>query len=238
MSGHSKWAQIKHKKAITDAKKSKIFSKLAALISIAAREKGGGASMNPKLRLAVEKARAMNMPMENIERAIKRGTGGIESGNLEELLLEAYGPGGKAILISAITDNKNRTLAEIKHILNEGGGKLASSGSVRWMFEEKGKIILENQKLNEDMELKIIEAGAEDIKVERGEIIILTKPEDLELVKQEIIKAKMEISETSLDFISKTSEKISEEEREAYEKLFEALDDQQDVEEIYSNIEF
>lgn len=238
MSGHSKWAQIKHKKAITDAKKSKIFSKLAALISIAAREKGGGASMNPKLRLAVEKARAMNMPMENIERAIKRGTGGIESGNLEELLLEAYGPGGKAILISAITDNKNRTLAEIKHILNEYGGKLASSGSVRWMFEEKGKIILENQKLNEEVELKIIEAGAEDIKVERGEIIILTKPEDLELVKQEIIKAKMEISETSLDFIPKTSEKISEEERGAYEKLFEALDDQQDVEEIYSNIEF
>ena len=238
MSGHSKWAQIKHKKAITDAKKSKIFSKLAALISIAAREKGGGASMNPKLRLAVEKARAMNMPMENIERAIKRGTGGIESGNLEELLLEAYGPGGKAILISAITDNKNRTLAEIKHILNEGGGKLASSGSVRWMFEEKGKIILENQKLNEEVELKIIEAGAEDIKVERGEIIILTKPEDLELVKQEIIKAKMEISETSLDFIPKTSEKISEEERGAYEKLFEALDEQQDVEEIYSNIEF
>jgi len=238
MSGHSKWAQIKHKKAITDAKKSKIFSKLAALISIAAREKGGGASMNPKLRLAVEKARAMNMPMENIERAIKRGTGGIESGNLEELLLEAYGPGGKAILISAITDNKNRTLVEIKHILNEYGGKLASSGSVRWMFEEKGKIILENQKLNEDMELKIIEAGAEDIKIERGEIIILTKPEDLELVKQEIIKAKMEISETSLDFIPKTSEKISEEERGAYEKLFEALDEQQDVEEIYSNIEF
>jgi len=190
------------------------------------------------LRLAVEKARAMNMPMENIERAIKRGTGGIESGNLEELLLEAYGPGGKAILISAITDNKNRTLVEIKHILNEYGGKLASSGSVRWMFEEKGKIILENQKLNEDMELKIIEAGAEDIKIERGEIIILTKPEDLELVKQEIIKAKMEISETSLDFIPKTSEKISEEERGAYEKLFEALDEQQDVEEIYSNIEF
>lgn len=238
MSGHSKWAQIKYKKAITDAKKSKIFSKLATLISIAAREKGGDASMNPKLRLAVEKARAMNMPMENIERAIKRGTGGIESGNLEELLLEAYGPGGKAILISAITDNKNRTLAEIKHILNEYGGKLASSGSVRWMFEEKGKIILENQKLNEEVELKIIEAGAEDIKVERGEIIILTKPEDLELVKQEIIKAKMEISETSLDFIPKTSEKISEEEREAYEKLFEALDEQQDVEEIYSNIEF
>lgn len=238
MSGHSKWAQIKHKKAITDAKKSKIFSKLAALITIAAREKGGDASMNPKLRLAVEKARAMNMPMGNIERAIKRGTGEIEAGNLEELLLEAYGPGGKAILISAITDNKNRALAEIKHILNEYGGKFASSGSVRWMFEEKGKIILENQKLNEDTELKIIEAGAEDIKVERGEIIILTKPGDLELVKQEIIKAKMGISEINLDFIPKTSEKISEEERGAYEKLFEALDEQQDVEEIYSNIEF
>jgi len=238
MSGHSKWAQIKYKKAITDAKKSKIFSKLAALITIATREKSGDPNMNPKLRLAVEKARAMNMPMGNIERAIKRGTGEIEAGNLEELLLEAYGPGGKAILISAITDNKNRTLAEIKHILNEYGGKLASSGSVRWMFEEKGKIILENKKLNEDMELKIIEAGAEDIKTDGETIMIFTQPECLELVKQKIIEVGLEISDASLDFVPKTTEKISEDEKENYEKFFEALDDQQDVEEIYSNIEF
>jgi len=236
MSGHSKWAQIKHKKAATDAKRSKVFSKLAAVITIASREKGGNPDMNPKLRLAIDKARSMNMPTENIERAIKRGTGEIEGEGLEELFLEAYGPAGKALLIQIITDNKNRTIAEIKHILNECGGKMASAGSVRWLFEEKGKIILEKQRLTDDLELKVIEAGAEDIQTDDEKTIIFTKPENLELTKQKILEAGFVIAESSLDFVPKNAEKISPSEQETYEKLFEALDEQQDVEEVYSNI--
>lgn len=238
MSGHSKWTQIKHKKAVTDAKRSKVFSKLAALIAVASREKGGDPGMNSKLRMTVDSARALNMPMENIERAIKRGTGELEGATLEELLLEAYGPGGKALLISAITDNKNRTLAEIKHVLSEFGGKLANTGSVKWLFEEKGEIILENQKISEALELKIIEAGTEDIKIDGNNTIVFTKPESLESVKKTLIDGGIKINEAALDFIAKNLEKASENEKSTYEKLFEALDDQQDVESLYSNIEF
>lgn len=236
MSGHSKWAQIKHKKAATDAKKSKVFSKLAALITIAAREKGGDPEMNPKLRMMIDKARSENMPMDNIERAIKRGTGSGEAGGLEEMFLEAYGPGGKALLIHIVTDNKNRTIAELKHILNECGGKMAGAGSVKWLFEEKGKIVLENQKLNEELELKIIGAGTEDILSDAEATVIFTRPENLDLVKQKILEAGLKISESSLEFVPKNAENISDAEKETYEKLFEALDEHQDVNEIYSNI--
>jgi len=238
MSGHSKWAQIKHKKAATDAKRSKVFSKLAAVIAIAAREKGGDPNMNPSLRMAIDKARSLNMPMDNIERAIKRGTGEAGGAGLEEMLLEAYGPAGKALLIQAISDNKNRTIAEIKHILNEHGGKMASAGSVKWLFEEKGKIILENQKLTDELELKLIEAGAEDIQTDGEQIIILTKPERLESTKHKISEIGLTVSEANLSFLPKNPEKISETDQTAYEKLFEDLDDQQDVEEVYTTLEF
>lgn len=238
MSGHSKWAQIKRKKAVTDAKRSRVFSKLAAIISIAAREKGGDPNMNPSLRMAIDKARSLNMPMDNIERAIKRGTGSAEAGDLEEIFLEAYGPGGKALLIKAITDNKNRTIAEIKHVINEHGGKMANAGSVKWLFQEKGKIILENQKLTDKLELKLIEAGAEDIQADEEQIIILTKPGNLELTKQKISETGLTATEANLSFVPKNPEKISEADQATYEKLFEDLDDQQDVEEVYTTLEF
>jgi YebC/PmpR family DNA-binding regulatory protein len=238
MSGHSKWTQIKHKKAATDAKRSKLFSKLAAFITIAAREKGGDPSMNPKLRMSIEKAKSMNMPMDNIERAVKKGAGGNDGQNFEDLLLEAYGPNGKALLITAITDNKNRTNAEIKHILNEFGGKMANSGSVRWLFEEKGQIVLENEKLSDELELKIIEAGAEDVEAEDNQIIILTKTENLESVKKALIENNLKISESTIGFFPKNLETVTDSEKATYEKLYEALDDYQDVDEVYFNFNF
>lgn len=239
MAGHSKWAQIKHKKTATDAKKSQIFSKLSALITVAAREKGPNPELNPKLRMAIEKARAFNMPQENIERAIKRGIGQGEGAQLEELLIEAYGPGGRPLLIQAITDNKNRTLNEIRHILNNFQGKMATSGSVRWLFTEKGKFLLQPKEIKEEEELKIIEAGAEDIQIKEDQIVILTKPDNFEKMKKTLLELNFQFQEEPIiEFIPKTTEKISEEEKKIYENLFEALDNQNEVEEIYSNLEF
>jgi len=238
MSGHSKWAQIKHKKALTDAKKSKNFSKLAAAITVAVKEKGADPDKNPKLRLAIEKARSFNMPTTNIERAIQKGVGSNEANQLEELTFEAYGPNGHPLLILAITDNHNRTLAEIKHILTKYGGKLGTSGSVLWMFEQKGKIILKNNNLTDDEELKLIEAGVDDIKKEDENIIIYTQPENLFNIQQKIKDFGFEIEDASFEFIPKNIENISDEERNIYEKLFNELDDQEEVKDIYSSIDF
>ncbi len=238
MSGHSKWAQIKHKKALTDAKKSKNFSKLAAAITVAVKEKGADPDKNPKLRLAIEKARSFNMPTTNIERAIQKGVGSNEANQLEELTFEAYGPNGHPLLILAITDNHNRTLAEIKHILTKYGGKLGTSGSVLWMFEQKGKIILKNNNLTDDEELKLIEAGVDDIKKEDENIIIYTQPENLFNIQQKIKDFGFEIEDASFEFIPKNIENISDEERNIYEKLFDELDDQEEVKDIYSSIDF
>lgn len=238
MSGHSKWAQIKHKKASTDAKKSAVFSKLTAFITIAAKEKGGDISSNPKLRMAIEKAKSFNMPAENIERAIKKGTGELEGQILEELFIEAYAENGKPLLITAVTDNKNRTISEIKHILSNFEGKMANSGSVKWMFEEKGQIILEKQKISDESELTLIESGAEDFKEENETTIIICKPENLEKLKEAILKSGYKISESLVTFLPKNPETIPEEEKNHLIKLFEALDDQQDVAEIYSTITF
>ena len=237
MSGHSKWSKIKHKKADTDAKRSKVFSKHSALIALAARD-GGDLDMNPKLKTEVERAKAVNMPLVNIERAIKRGSGGGEGKNLEELLIETYGPGGKAVIITAITDNKNRTLPEIKLILKKNDSSLASPGSVKWMFEEKGQIILKQGKLNDELELKIIEAGAEDIKKDDGEVIIFTVPTSLDEVRKNISDLGLEISSAELSFIPKNIKKIDELAKEKYSKLFGALEENDDVNDVYYNFEF
>lgn len=238
MSGHSKWSQIKNKKASTDAKRSAVFSKLTAFITVAAREKGGDITSNPKLRMAVEKAKSFNMPADNIERAIKKGTGELEGLVLEELFIEAYAANGKPLLITAITDNKNRTISEIKHILGGFEGKMANSGSVKWLFEEKGQIILEEQKISDELELTLIESGAEDFKEENETAVIICKPENLEKLKELILKSNNKISESSVTFLPKNPEVITEGEKEHLEKLFEALDNQQDVAEIYSTITF
>ncbi len=233
MSGHSHFSTIKRQKAITDAKRGKIFSKLARVISVAAKEKGENPETNPALRIAIEKARDFNMPKENIERAIKRGAGDVDSAKLEELILEAYGPGGIAIIIEGITDNKNRALGEIKQILNKNNGKMANEGSVRWMFERKGVLTLKVSGNKEELELKTIEAGAEDIR-ERGETMdVFTKVENLEKVKKNL--AGQEIESAGLEWIAKDLLELDGKNKEAAQKLFEALDENDDVQEIYSN---
>ncbi|MBI4709317.1 MAG: YebC/PmpR family DNA-binding transcriptional regulator [Candidatus Portnoybacteria bacterium] len=243
MSGHSKWSQIKHKKALTDAKKSKVFSKLARLISVAARQKGGDQNTNPQLRIIAEKARSLNMPNENIERAIKRGTGEIEGGKIEEITLEAYGPEGIALIIEAVTDNKNRTISEIKFLLSQHGGKMAEIGSVNWLFEKKGVIYVDstnesnNQKGKEELELTAIEAGAQDLKWSDETMLeIYTRLEDFEKTKEEIGLKNIKIESSAPESVPKSEIKVeNEKSKEQIKKLLEALDENDDVNEIYSN---
>lgn len=241
MSGHSRWHKLRHKKAITDVKKAKIFSKLAREISVASREKGGDPETNPKLRLAIERAKQWNLPKENIERAIRQGTGQLPGEKLETFLFEAYGPGGIAIIIEGITDNKNRTLFEIKQILNQNNGKLVSEGSVKWLFERKGVItvsIANDQALitREELELKTIEAGAENFYWHDNIFDIYTKIEDLEKVKKNLENQGIKIESASLDWVAKEQIQVNEKEKIACQKLFAALDESEAVQEIYSNL--
>ncbi|MDP3991158.1 MAG: YebC/PmpR family DNA-binding transcriptional regulator [Candidatus Nealsonbacteria bacterium] len=234
MSGHSHWHSIKYKKGAADAKKGKVFSKISKEITIAAKEGGKDISFNPKLRMAVEKARSFNMPAENIERAIKKGTGEIEGEKLVSVAFEAYGPGGIAVIIEGITDNTNRTLGEIKQILSQYNGKMVGEGGVKWMFDKKGVIeaAFENE---EEAELTAIEAGAEDVNFQDGVLSIYTKPEELEKVKTKLETKGIKIEGTSLDWVAKESIKVSEREEATCQKLFEALDENEAVQEIYYN---
>ncbi len=240
MSGHSHYSKIKHKKSITDAKRGQVFSKMARVISIAAREGGADPETNSKLRLTIEQAKAMNLPKDNIERAIQKGAGNTEEARLEEVLFEAYGPGGIAIIIEGITDNKNRALGEIKQILNQHNGKLAGEGSVKWLFERKGVIIIqtENQtsELKEELELIAIESGAEDVLWSNGFLEVHTKVNDLENIKNDLEKQGQKIESVSLVWIAKEEIEIEEKQRQACEKLFESLDESDTVQEIYYNI--
>ena len=240
MSGHSHWHSIKYQKGAADAKRSRAFSKLARQISVAAREGGGNPDTNSKLRLAIEQARAINMPKNNIERAIKRGTGELAGEKLEEVIFEAYGPGGIAIIIKGITDNKNRTLGEIKQTLAQNGGKLADEGSVRWLFERKGVVTVDknqNLKNKEELELDAIEAGAEDISWHKDCLLdIYTEPEDLEKVKKNLEGKEVKIDSASLDWVPKQPIEIEEKEKETAKKLFDALDENEAVQDIYSNL--
>ncbi|RUM88407.1 MAG: YebC/PmpR family DNA-binding transcriptional regulator, partial [Thermovibrio sp.] len=180
MAGHSKWANIRHKKAAQDAKRGKIFTKLAREITVAAREGGGDPEKNPRLRAAIEKARKFNMPKENIERAIKRGTGEIAGESYEEVTYEGYGPGGVAIIVKCLTDNRNRTAAEVRHAFSKHGGNLGTSGCVSWMFERKGVISIPAENYDEDtVMMAAIEAGAEDVVREDNKFIVYTNPSDL-----------------------------------------------------------
>lgn len=239
MSGHSKWSQIKYKKSITDAKKGKIFSKLSREISVAAREKGGDPETNPKLRLAIEQARKFNMPSENIERAIKRGTGEIKGAKMEEFLYEAYGPSGIALIIEGITDNKNRTLSEIKNILSIHNSKLVGGGSVSYLFEKKGVIIINNKGKTanrDELELSVIEVGAEDLKWRNDILEVYTKLEDLEKIKKSLQEKNITIESSSIDWVPKVEIEIDNPKiKEQLTKLFDALDEQEDTNEIYSN---
>jgi YebC/PmpR family DNA-binding regulatory protein len=250
MSGHSHFSTIKHKKAIEDEKRGKIFSKLTRMISIAAKE-GVNPDTNPKLRQTLDEAKGLNMPKENVERAIKKGSGEGAEENLEEIVYEAFGPGKIAFIIEGITDNKNRTLSEIKQILKDNNGKLANEGAVKWMFEKKGAITIIFKTQNEfpeempfrnkeELEMAVIEAEAEDIywrQDEDEEILILyTKPEDLEKVKKNLEGKGIKIESVSLDWVAKDFVKTEEKEKKMVEKLFEQLDKNEAVHKIYFNI--
>ncbi len=236
MSGHSKWSQIKHKKAITDARRSKIFSKLAAMISIAVRKGGKDPESNPSLRLAIEKAKEFNMPKENIERAIQRGSGELAGAKLEEITYEAYGPGGIGILIKTITDNKNRTAGEIKKILNENDGKLAESGSVSFQFEEKSFLTIAKNDFSEDLCLSLIEKGMESFEEKEEEIIIFSQPKNFSSLKQFLEEKNIKILSSGLEPVAKQKQEVDQEIKKKLEKLFEELEEQNEVEEIYSTL--
>jgi YebC/PmpR family DNA-binding regulatory protein len=241
MSGHSHWATIKGKKEIADKKRGQSFSKTLRMISVAVKE-GGDPETNSKLLLAMERAKEFNMPKETIERAIKKGAGELKGQILEEFIYDAYGPGKIAILIEGITDNKNRAISEIKKILEANNGKLVASGSVKWMFERKGCIVIDSELQNKDLgdkeklELKVIEAGAQDLLWRDNYLDIYTKIEDLEKVKKNLEDQGIKIDSSSLDWIAKEEIEVKEEEKKACQKLFEALDESDEVQEIYSNL--
>lgn len=238
MSGHNKWSGIKHRKGAQDKKRSNIFTKLARLISIASREGGGNPDSNVKLKFVIEQARKFNMPKDNIERAIKKGTGELkDEAQIEEALYEAYGPGNIAMLIKCATDNKNRTVGEIKTVLNKLGGKMVPEGSVSFSFRQVGNIeVIVGDKDPYEIELDAIEAGAEDT-IYSGEILtVYTKTEDLWAVKAELEKKNLEIDGVSLVYMPMQKIDIDAETRIDYENLLEKLDELDDVQEIYDNL--
>lgn len=238
MSGHSKWSQIKYKKAMTDAQKGRLFTKLANAITLAARE-GGDPEANFKLKAAIEKAKEQNMPTANIERAIKRGTGELEGARIEEATYEGYGPAGVALLISVITDNKNRAVGEIRSILNKAGGKLGQPGSVAYLFEQKGVIHLEVASTHqEEAALLAIDAGAEDISSGEGALFVYTKPNELFLVKKNLEEKGLKVLSASLSMEPKTTVKIGDlETARQVLKMMDALDECQDVANVSANFD-
>ncbi len=240
MSGHSKWAQVKHKKAVVDAKKGKIFSKLAKEISIAARLGGGDPDGNSRLRAAIEKAKEMNMPYDNIKRAIMKGTGELPGIAYEESVYEGYGPGGTALLLEVLTDNKNRTVSEIRHIMAKYGGNLGEAGCVAWIFEKKGYILVEKIKIDEDSLMSVaLEAGAEDMKNDPGEdnYEIITAPEDMNKVKAHLETAGIPLSLAEITMVPKSYIALDERSTEHMIKLIDALEDHDDVQGVYTNLD-
>jgi len=237
MSGHSHWAGIKQRKGVNDAKRAKIFTVLAKPIVIAAQE-GGNPDTNFKLRSAIDKALSYNMPKANIERAVKRGTGELKGDKMEEIIYEAMGPGNVMMLVKTTTDNRNRTLTDVRTALTKNGGKFGEAGSAMWNFDQVGVIIIETDENTntEELELAAIEAGAKDMKSEEEAFIIFTEPTELQAVQDKLKDAGIEISEANLSYLPKTTAEIDEKTREAYEKLLEILDELDDVDEIYDNL--
>jgi YebC/PmpR family DNA-binding regulatory protein len=238
MSGHSKWATIKHAKGAADAKRGQIFTKLIKEISIAARMGGGNPEGNPRLRTAVLKARGANMPKDNIDRAIKKGTGELEGVNYEELTYEAYAPGGVAILIEVLTDNKNRAAADVRNILTRAGGSLATAGSVSRLFTRKGIITLDGEKYTEDQVLEVaLEGGAEDVALSDGIIEVTTAPEDFEAVVNALEAKSLETTGAEISMIAEAEVSLDAEGTAKALRLVEKLEDNDDVQNVYSNVE-
>jgi YebC/PmpR family DNA-binding regulatory protein len=236
MSGHSKWSKIKHQKGADDIKRGNLFTKLTREIIMAAREGGGSSDTNFRLRLAVQKARDSNMPMENIDRAIGKGTGELGGGSLVEMTLEGYGPSGIAILVNALSDNRNRTVQEVRSTFTRHGGSLGESGCVSWLFESKGVITIKTENIDADeLALAAIDAGAEDVKVESGYVEVYTAPNQLEKVRQALEKNKVKIETSELVKEAKTLVKLDEKAGLQALRLLEHLEEIDDVQNVYSN---
>ncbi|MGB6946673.1 MAG: YebC/PmpR family DNA-binding transcriptional regulator [Bryobacteraceae bacterium] len=238
MSGHSKWATIKHKKAATDAKRGKAFTRIIKEIMIAARAGGGDVDANPRLRKAVTDAKAASMPADNIKRAIMRGTGELEGGQIDEITFEGYGPGGAAVLVLVATDNRNRTVSEIRHAFSKNGGNLGEQGSVSWMFERKGQIIIEKDKAGEDQLMNLVlEAGAEDMRDDGEEWEVISAPEAHEAVLEAIKKAGIATASDEIAMVPKNLTKLEGKNAAAMLRLSEALEEHDDVQNVYSNFD-
>ena len=239
MSGHSKWSTIKHKKGAADAKRGKIFTRIIKEMTIAARLGGGDPDGNPRLRAAIAEAKANNMPKDNIDRAVKRGTGEIEGVTYEEVSYEGYGPGGVAVIVDALTDNGNRTTPEIRHMFEKCGGNLGTPGSVRFQFERKGYFAVEKSTISEDKLMEIaLEAGADDLQSGDAEIFeIYTSIENFEAVRQALESNKIKTVEAKLDMIPSTMVAVDEAKAKAVMRLLEMLDDHDDVQNVYSNFD-
>ncbi|HVO97093.1 MAG TPA: YebC/PmpR family DNA-binding transcriptional regulator [Bryobacteraceae bacterium] len=237
MSGHSKWATIKHKKGAADAKRGKIFTRLIKEIMIAARN-GGNPDMNPRLRTAITAAKAVSMPADNIKRAIMRGTGELEGGQLDEIMFEGYGPGGAAVLVAVATDNRNRTVSDIRHVFSKNGGNLGEQGSVSWMFERKSQIIIDGEKAKEDDLMNLVlESGADDLRSEGGNWEILSAPEAHETVLDAVKKAGITPESAEISMVPKNLMKLEGKNAAGMLKLTEALEENDDVQNVYSNFD-
>ncbi len=238
MSGHSKWSSIKHKKGAADAKRGKLFSKLARAIIVAARDGGGDPDNNPTLATAIQKARDVSMPKDNIQRAIDRGTGaGADGAAIERVLYEGYGPGGVAILVEALTDNRNRASAEIRFAFSSHGGSLGEPGSVAWIFEKKGAIVVDGSRYGEDDVIVAIDAGAEDVREDGDQLRILSEPSDLSAVREALESSGVEIASAGLATEPKSTVEVKGSEAERLLKLLNALDEQDDVDEVFANFD-
>ncbi len=236
MSGHSKWATIKRKKGALDAKRGKLFTKLIKELTIAARQGGGDPNGNPRLRLAVDNAKAANMPADNIDRAIKKATGELEGVNYVELMYEGYGAAGVAILVEVATDNKNRTVAEVRHIFSKNGGSMGETGSVAWMFERKGVITLPKQGKTEDQVMELVlDAGADDLTTEEEFFEVQTSMENFEPVRKTLVDKNFEVENASLQWVAKNLIEVKGEDAEKVMKLIDALEDNDDVQNVFSN---
>jgi YebC/PmpR family DNA-binding regulatory protein len=237
MGGHSHWATIKRHKAAQDAKRGKIFTRLIRELTIAARQ-GGDPNGNPRLRLAVEKARDANMPNDTIKKAIQRGTGELPGVAYEEFTLEGYGPGGTALLLEITSDNRNRTVAEIRSLLTKNGGNMAEAGAVAWQFQKKGVLTIERGKVDEDRLLALaLDAGAEDVRAGEKAFEVITAPQDFEAVKKALADAKIETSLAEVSFVPQNTIKLEEKEAEQMLKLMEVLDEHDDIQKVYANFD-
>lgn len=238
MSGHSKWASIKHKKGALDAKRGKIFTKLIKEISVAARLGGGDPDGNPRLRTAILAAKADNMPKDNIDRAIKKGTGELEGVNYEEVIYEGYGTAGVAVILSVLTDNKNRTVAEIRSIFGKNGGSLGEAGCVGWMFHKKGQILVDLKTVDEDKLMTIVlDAGAEDMQTGEGEFEVITTPENFEKVKKAIDDNKIPTTFAEVTMVPQSYIKLTGQKAQQMLHLMEVLEDHDDVQKVYANFD-